>query len=140
MTAWTRKASARSWRRLAATIAIAIAAPFAFAAFPPTARLAHADDVADEADLQFRLAAERYQAGDYRGALEHFLASNRLAPNRNVLFNIARCFEALHEYPDAYRYYVRASQGETESAARARIDDAMKRMAPNVAILKVVTE
>jgi outer membrane receptor protein involved in Fe transport len=104
------------------------------------AAIAHADDVADEADLQFRLAAEKYQAGDYRGALEHFLASNRLAPNRNVLFNIARCYEALHEYPDAYRYYVRASQGETDQAARARLDEAMKRMATNVAILKVVTE
>ena len=104
------------------------------------APFARADDVADEADLQFRLAAEKYQAGDYRGALEHFLASNRLAPNRNVLFNIARCYEALHEYPDGYRYYVRASQGESDTAARGRIDEAMKRMAPNVAILKIVTD
>ena len=105
----------------------------------PFAPLARADDVADEADLQFRLGAEKYQASDFRGALEHFLASNRLAPNRNVLFNIARCYEALHEYPDAYRYYVRASQGETDPAARARIDEAMRRMAPNVAILKIET-
>src|SRR5437879_13923507 len=91
------------------------------AVFP---RTAHADDVADEADLQFTLGAERYQAGDYRAALEHFLSSNRLAPNRNVLFNIARTFEALKQYPDAYKYYARALQGETDAAARARIDDA----------------
>ena len=76
----------------------------------------------------------------YRGALEHFLASNRLAPNRNVLFNIARCYETLREYPDAYRYYVRASQGESDPAAHNRIDEAMRRMAPNVAILKIVTD
>ncbi|MEO7092269.1 MAG: hypothetical protein ABI175_03395, partial [Polyangiales bacterium] len=37
-----------------------------------------ADDVADEADLQFELGAERYKQGDFLGALEHFLASNRL--------------------------------------------------------------
>jgi outer membrane receptor protein involved in Fe transport len=120
--------------------ACAAVATFASLGATTSSRVAHADDVADEADLQFRLAAEKYQAGDYRGALEHFLASNRLAPNRNVLFNIARCYEALHEYPDAYRYYVRASQGESDPAARTRIDEAMKRMAPNVAILKVVTD
>ena len=33
-------------------------------------------------------SAERYTASDYRGALEHFLASNRLVPNRNVVFDI----------------------------------------------------
>jgi outer membrane receptor protein involved in Fe transport len=126
---------ARAFRGFTLVLALASAlAPVSFT------RVAHADDVADEADLQFRLAAEKYQAGDYRGALEHFLASNRLAPNHNVLFNIARCYEALREYPDAYRYYVRASQGETDPAARGRIDEAMKRMAPNVAILKVVTD
>ena len=54
---------------------------------------ARADDLADEADLQFQLGAARYTQGDYQGALEHFLASNRLVPNRNVGFNIARCYE-----------------------------------------------
>ncbi len=131
--------SARCLRSLGARLALAVAAS-ASVWFPTFASPARADDVADEADLQFRLAAEKYQAGDYRGALEHFLASNRLAPNRNVLFNIARCYEALHEYPDAYRYYARAAQGETDAGARGRIDDAMKRVAPNVAILKVVTD
>ncbi len=127
----------RTLARLATILAMALALTSLRSLATP---LAFADDVADEADLQFRLAAEKYQAGDYRGALEHFLASNRLAPNRNVLFNVARCYEALKEFPDAYRYYTRASQGETDSAARARINDALTRMAPNVAILKVITE
>jgi outer membrane receptor protein involved in Fe transport len=127
----------RTLARLAACLVLSTTASLSAVTLAP---LAYADDVADEADLQFRLAAERYQASDFRGALEHFLASNRLAPNRNVLFNIARCYEALREYPDAYRYYVRASQGETDAAAKARIDEAMRRMAPNVAILKVVTD
>ncbi|MCU0683955.1 MAG: hypothetical protein MUF34_17225, partial [Polyangiaceae bacterium] len=56
---------------------------------------ARADDTADEADLQFQLGFERYRGGDYRGALEHFLASNRLVPNRNVTFNVARSYEQL---------------------------------------------
>ncbi|HEY2511892.1 MAG TPA: TonB-dependent receptor, partial [Polyangiaceae bacterium] len=116
---------------------------FALAAALPLAvpwSAARADDVADEADLQFRLATERYQAGDFRAALEHFLASNRLAPNRNVLFDIGRCYEALRQFPDAYRYYARALQGETDPSARTLLEDALKRLAANVALLKVVTD
>ena len=60
---------------------------------------AHADDLADEADLKFRLGAEAYQRGDYKGALEKFLESNRLVPNRNVTYNVARCYEELRQFP-----------------------------------------
>jgi len=129
----------RSRSRAARALALALAFTFALH-LTLRSSIAAADDVADEADLQFTLGAERYQAGDFRAALEHFLSSNRLAPNRNVLFNIARTFEALHQYPDAYKYYARALQGETDPAARARIEEALHRMAPNVAILKVVTD
>ncbi|MBX3227501.1 MAG: TonB-dependent receptor [Labilithrix sp.] len=102
-------------------------------------RSAYADDVADEADLQFQLGAERYEAGDYKGALEHFLVSNRLVPNKNVLFNIARTYEQLKRAPDAYRYYLVALEGETNPQARKRVEDAIARITPNVAVLKVET-
>jgi outer membrane receptor protein involved in Fe transport len=102
--------------------------------------LARADDVADEADLHFNLGAEAYQKADYKGALEHFLASNRLVANRNVEFNIARTYERLTKYPDAFRWYVRALAGENDAATRDRIEAALRAMAPNVAVLKVETE
>ncbi len=102
--------------------------------------VARADDVADEADLQFNLGAEAYQKADYKGALEHFLASNRLVANRNVEFNIARAYERLTKYPDAFRWYVRALAGENDAATRDRIEAALRAMAPNVAVLKVETE
>jgi len=54
---------------------------------------APAADLAEEAELHFSLAVERYKVADYAGALEHLLASNRLAPNKNVQFNIARTYE-----------------------------------------------
>ena len=95
-----------------------------------------ADNLADEAELQFKLGAESYQKGDFTGALEHFLASNRLVPNRNVVFNIARTYEELHNAPDAYRYYVDALAGETRDDQKRRIDDALKRVAPQVAVSK----
>ncbi|MGD0527278.1 MAG: TonB-dependent receptor [Polyangiaceae bacterium] len=102
--------------------------------------VARADDVADEADLQFNLGAEAYQKGDFKGALEHFLASNRLVANRNVEFNIARAYERLSKYPDAFRWYVRALAGENDPATRDRIEAALRAMAPNVAVLKVETD
>lgn len=98
-----------------------------------------ADDVADEADLQFRIGAERYTAGDYRGALEHFLASNRLVRNRNVVFNIARTYEKLERYPEAYRYYALALAEGPDPQSKADIDAALSRIASHVAVLQIET-
>jgi outer membrane receptor protein involved in Fe transport len=101
---------------------------------------AAADDVADEADMEFHLGGKRYEAGDYEGALLHFLASNRLAANRNVVFNIALCYERLTQLPQAYRYYARSLEGETDEAVIARVRLALARLAPRVPLLRVVTE
>ena len=92
--------------------------------------VARADDLAAEADLHFRIGTERYQAGDYRGALEHFLASNRLVPNRNVVFNIARSYEQLKKFPDAYRGYATALELEPDAKVRAGIEAALLRIMP----------
>ncbi|MGC4091044.1 MAG: TonB-dependent receptor [Polyangiaceae bacterium] len=101
---------------------------------------ARADDVADEADLVFSLGAERYKEGDYPRALAYFLASNRLARNRNVLFNIARCYEQLKQFPEAHRYYSRALDGETDTAALGRINEAINRISPHIAVLQILTD
>jgi outer membrane receptor protein involved in Fe transport len=101
---------------------------------------AHADDQADEADLKFRLGAEAYQRGDYKGALEKFLESNRLVANRNVTYNVARCYEELKQYPEAYRYFTLALQGEANADTRARIERSLAGIRQNVAVLEVVSE
>jgi outer membrane receptor protein involved in Fe transport len=101
---------------------------------------ARADDVADEADVEFNLGAERYERQDYAAALAHFLASNRLAKNRNVLFNIALTYEKLAQLPEAYRYYERSLEGETDAASVSRIRAALGRLAPRVPLLRIVTE
>jgi len=100
---------------------------------------ARADGLADEAELQFQLAAEHYQKSEFREALEHFLQSNRLVPNKNVVFNIARTFEKLQRYADAHRYYVDALAVETDPKTIADITTAVQRVAPNVAVIKVET-
>ena len=98
---------------------------------------ARADGQADEADLQFQIGAEAYKKGDFTTALEHFLASNRLVPNRNVMFNVARAYEQLARYPEAYRYYVDAQRGETDTTTLKAIEAALERIGPKVAIVDV---
>lgn len=100
---------------------------------------ASAQDTADEADLHFRLATRRYEDKDYEGALEHFMASNRLAPNKNVVFNIARTYEQLKQIADAYRWYVISLEGSTDAAFVKKAQDAIARLRPQVGLLKVET-
>jgi outer membrane receptor protein involved in Fe transport len=101
---------------------------------------ARADDVADEADTQFNLGAAEYQNNNFELALSHFLASNRLARNKNVLFNIARCYEQLRRFPEAHRYYTRALEVESNSAAAMSINQALARIADRVALLEIKTD
>jgi outer membrane receptor for ferrienterochelin and colicin len=104
-----------------------------------TPGLAHADDVADEADLKFQLGADAYQRGDYKTALQHFLGSNRLVANKNVLFNIAKTYEKLGRYPEAHRYLSLALAAETEPVARARIQTELDQLARRVLVLEIRT-
>jgi outer membrane receptor for ferrienterochelin and colicin len=104
------------------------------------ARPAYADDLADEADLKFRLGAEAYQRGDYKLALEEFLASNRLVQNRNATYNVARCYEELKQFPEAYRYYTLALRDETDQATRSRIERALGSIRQNVAVLEIESQ
>ncbi len=103
-------------------------------------RPALADDVADESEVQFTLGAERYQAGDFSQALAHFLASNRLANNRKVLFNIGRTYEQMRQYAEAHRYYSRSLEGETDAGTLARAKEAIERVATRVALLSIETD
>src|SRR5262245_52990369 len=97
--------------RILSRLALALAVATASLSGAAPARAASGN--ADEADLHFTLGAEHYQKGEYREALEHFLASNRLVPNKNVVFNIARTYEKLGRFADAHRYYTDALEEET---------------------------
>src|SRR5512142_1291135 len=96
-----------------------------------------ADDLADEADLHFQLGAQAYRAGNYRSALEHFLASNRLVPNANSIFNVARAYERLEMFPEAYRAFDSALTLEGRDDARLSIQAELDRIRPKVALIRV---
>ncbi len=115
-------------RRLALLLALALTAP------------AWADNTADEADVAFDLGNRAYAKRDYGGALASYFLSYRLVPNRNVLFNIARCYEALDKLDEAYRYwndlYVDPSLPEAD---KGDVKAALRRLAPKVALVTITS-
>ena len=99
---------------------------------------ARADSVADEADFRFRRAASLYREGKIEDALGEFLASNRLVRNHNVAFNIARCFEQLKRYNEAYRWYLEIL-GEKDLPAddRRAVEAALGRLGNALALVRI---
>ena len=126
------------WTRLTGRLArgLLVLLALSFWALPGV----RADGLADEAELHFQLGADAYRQDDYTRALQHFLTSNRLVHNKNVVFNIARTFERLGRYADAHRYYVDALQGEADTKVAAELEAALRRIGPNVAVLEVDTD
>lgn len=97
-------------------------------------------DLSEEAGLEFELGVADYQRRAYPQALEHLLASNRLVPNRNVVYNIARTYEQLGKFPQAFRHYSDYRAVETDPARRAAADEAIVRIRPRVALVRVESD
>jgi len=119
----------RSLPKIALLLAVLLLAP----------KPVRADDLADQAELEFSLGADAYQRREYKLALEHFLISNRLVANKNVLFNIARSYEQLKTYPAAFRYYSLSLESESDGEAKARINTALDQIRQYVMVLRVTT-
>lgn len=93
---------------------------------------------ADEAEVSFRLGNQAYLDKNFRAALGYYFASNRLAPNRNVIFNIARCYESLGDLDEAHRYYSEHARLSPEGdPKRAESEAALARISPSVALVQV---
>ncbi|KFE67984.1 TonB-dependent receptor domain-containing protein [Hyalangium minutum] len=103
---------------------------------PPLAR---ANNTADEADVAFELGNEAYAKGNYNEALGSYFASYRLVPNRNVLFNIARCYEAQNRFNEAYRYYNDLLSEGLPDDDSAEVKRSLERLRPKVALIRVAT-
>ena len=100
---------------------------------------ARAQDVADEAQFHFSRGNQLYRQGRFDEALVELYASNRLVPNRNVKFNIARCLEQLRLYDEAFRAWSELARGDAPPAERAAIQAAIDRLRPQLALLQVTT-
>jgi outer membrane receptor protein involved in Fe transport len=98
-----------------------------------------ADNTADEADIAFQLGNEAYARRAYAEALRNYFLSYRLVPNRNVLFNIARCYESARRFDEAYRYFHDLSRQELTKEDAAEVASALKRILPRVALVEVTS-
>ncbi len=127
-------------RRLARVPLLALPLALGTVTAQPPPAAAQQSDGADEAEVQFRLGNDAYRRADFRVALAHYFASNRLAPNRNVQFNIARCYEQLRQYVEAYRYYEAFAAPEMSPDERRALDDALARVRPYVALLSITSD
>jgi outer membrane receptor protein involved in Fe transport len=98
-----------------------------------------AEDVADEAQFHFSRGNQLYRQGRFDEALVELYASNRLVPNRNVKFNIARCLEQLKLYDEAFRAWSELARADAPPAERASIQAAIDKLRPQLALLQVTT-
>jgi outer membrane receptor protein involved in Fe transport len=107
---------------------------------PDRAPPARADSTADEADARFLRGTQLFKAARYDEALVEFLTSNRLVRNRNVLFNIARTYEALGRFEEAYRYYTEYIRDEPNRGDRAAAQRHLRVIEPQIALLSVESD
>lgn len=66
---------------------------------------AFAQDSAQQVEELSKEATKRYRAKDFAGAVELFKKAYDIEPVPNLLFNIAKCYEKLEDWPAAIEYY-----------------------------------
>jgi tetratricopeptide (TPR) repeat protein len=102
-------------------IGIALIASMSLLALPQTAfaQGAEAAEVARRVEQLSGEGAQRYRAGDFKGAIDLFTQAYALKPVPNLLYNIARCHEQLQNWKEAIAFYERFIVApDVESEAR----------------------
>jgi len=81
------------------------------------------EDNADRetARRHYDAGVDRFDAGEYRAALEEFLTSQRLFRVPAFDYNIALCYERLRELDLAIDYYERFVRTDSPEVARVRV-------------------
>jgi hypothetical protein len=68
-----------------------------------------------------------YRGRDYRRAVEKFLQANAMQPDPNLLFNLARCYEALGDTRAATeKYRLFLASPDAEPSGRQRAEDRLR--------------
>ena len=103
---------------------------------------ARADTSLDQAKSHLRTGAERYDAGDYSGALVEFQRAYELVPSYRILFNIAQVDMELQDHAGAftaYTRYLREGGPDIPPARLAQVNAELERLRARVGFLVVQT-
>jgi hypothetical protein len=98
-------------------------------------------DLAAEARFHDEAARGHYTAGRYDAAVREFMIENRLAPNPNIVLNIAFCFQQMNRREEAFMYFSEyLAATEDVADRRAQAQQALARLRPEVALVQVDSE
>ena len=97
-------------------------------------------DRAAEARFHDELARRHYAARRFEPAAREFMIEQRLAPNPNIVFNIALCFQHLRRHPDAYMYFAEYLAAGTDESRRTQAQTALRQIHPHVALVRVESD
>lgn len=95
---------------------------------------------ADEAQFHFMRGNRAYQENRYEDALDAWYQSNRLVPNRNVQFNIARCLEKLARYDEAFRAWSTLQDSPLPEEEQKIAHAAIMHLRPFLALLEITSD
>lgn len=92
---------------------------------------------ADEAQFHFLRGNSAYQEKRYEDALASWYQSNRLVPNRNVQFNIARCLQRLGRYGEAFRAWSTLLAQSLPEEEATSVRAALAELRPHLALVDI---
>jgi hypothetical protein len=81
-----------------------------------------------EARTHYMSGKQKFDAGDFRGAIAEFSAADNLAPSAVNDFNIALAYERLDDAPQAVRYYRSYLDRMPSATNRAEVEAALQRL------------